>query len=108
LIATFDLWYCPMLCSACKQEIPADAVFCPKCGHKMSGAVVTATATAAERAPATPGSAISQEPEREIWSGSFSPKGMYGSWAIATVITIVGIIAAVLIPLPAVLIAASI
>lgn len=71
----------------------------------MSAAVITNTATAAERGPATPVTATSQEPERELWSGSFSPKGMYGSWAIATVITIVGIIAAALIPLPAVLIA---
>lgn len=84
-----------MLCSACKQEIPADAAFCPKCGHKTGAAMVTATTASA---PATPVSAVSQEPEKEIWSGSFSPKGMYGSWAIATVITVVGIIAAVFFP----------
>lgn len=97
-----------MLCSACKQEIPADAAFCPKCGHKMSATVVANATTAAERAPATPLSAVSQEPERELWSGSFSAKGMYGSWAIAAVITILGIIATVLIPNPAVPIAALI
>jgi membrane protein YdbS with pleckstrin-like domain len=72
------------------------------------GAVMTAPTMPAERKPAESGVPVSQEPERELWSGTFSPKGMYGSWAIAAVITVVGIILAVLIPLPPVLIAVSI
>src|SRR4051812_6274806 len=96
-----------MICSACKNEVPADAAFCPKCGQRM-GAVMAAPTIPAGQSPAAAGVSPSPEPERELWSGTFSPKGMYGSWAIATVITVAGIIAAVLIPVPALLIAALI
>lgn len=74
----------------------------------MSGAVVNATTPPVERPPAAPLPTASLEAEREIWSGSFSPKGMYGSWAIAAVVTLIGVIAAVLIPMPAVFIAVCI
>ena len=101
-----------MICPACKNEVPADAAFCPQCGQKVGGgAIVNATAPAAvapDKATAGTGAAVSTEPERDLWSGTFSPKAMYGNWAAVAVITIVAIAIAVLIPIPATWIAVAI
>jgi len=98
-----------MLCPACKQDVPAAAAFCPHCGQKMAVAVVTApTAPVVERPPTPAGTAVTPEPERQLWTGTFSAKGMYSSWAWAIVITILGIVGGILIPNPAAWIAAAI
>ena len=85
-----------MNCPVCDTASPADAVFCPKCGHRLadptpgdkpqekSGAdkfkdMIAARTTAAD------------ENERELWHGGFSPKAMIGYWLLALLTTIVGI-----------------
>jgi membrane protein YdbS with pleckstrin-like domain len=55
-----------------------------------------------------PGAATPSEPEREFWRGRFSPQAMYGTWLIATFITIGAILLAVFMPQPAVRIGAAI
>jgi uncharacterized membrane protein YdbT with pleckstrin-like domain len=97
-----------MICSACKQETPGDAAFCPKCGQRVGGAVVSGTTAEADRVPTPSGAAGTAEPERELWAGTFSPKSMYGSWVLAAVVTVAGIVLAVVTPIPPVLIAVPI
>jgi len=48
------------------------------------------------------------EPERELWRGRFSPKAMYGTWLIATLVTIGAILLAVLVPHPALRLGAAV
>ncbi len=93
-----------MICPACRNEVPADAAFCSHCGAKMNPlrpapSPVTAQgappSNAVEHAEAT--EAFKQNPhshqvpsddiETEIWRGSYSPKGMIGSWILAGLIT---------------------
>src|SRR5688500_2068856 len=85
---------CPMLCPACSTEIAAGSVFCPKCGHRTSdpapGAAGGATPAQQLRAGNRP-IAAGDEPEKQLWHGSYSPKAMYGSWMLATVVTLVAI-----------------
>ncbi|HMC09921.1 MAG TPA: PH domain-containing protein [Pirellulaceae bacterium] len=52
--------------------------------------------------------AAQQEPEHELWRGSYSPKAMYGGWFLAIVVTLAAIVLAVLVPNPAAWIAAVI
>jgi uncharacterized membrane protein YdbT with pleckstrin-like domain len=42
----------------------------------------------------------SDEPEQQLWHGSYSPKAMYGSWMLAGVATIVAIVVSLLLPNP--------
>ncbi len=88
-----------MLCITCKNEAPADAAFCPKCGSALGEKATPRPATPIERMQAAQGSVgPNQESEHELWRGTFSPKAMYTGWAFAGFVTIAGIILAVLIP----------
>lgn len=103
-----------MLCSACNTEVSADAAFCPKCGQRLgggaaSGAPAPAASTPAEKLRAAqPTGATQQEPEHELWRGSYSPKAMYGHWFLAIVVSLAAIVLAVLIPNPAAWIAGAV
>lgn len=83
-----------MLCPACQAEVPADSIFCPKCGQKLdapakggTGADKVKQATASNRA--------NDDAESILWTGSYSPKAMVGNWILGGLITVVGIVVAV-------------
>jgi membrane protein YdbS with pleckstrin-like domain len=80
-----------MLCPACSTDIAADSVFCPKCGHRLSEAAPAGARTPAEKLRSGDRSAPSSDPEQQLWHGTYSPKAMYGSWLLATILTIIAI-----------------
>ena len=88
-----------MLCPACSTNAPADSVYCPKCGHRMSEPAAATSTTPTERLRAA-GPPVSNEPERPLWHGSYSPKAMYGHWLFALVLTIVALVLCVIVPNP--------
>ena len=87
-----------MLCPACSTNAPADSVYCPKCGHRMSEPAAASTTPTERLRGAKP--PADNEPERPLWQGSFSPKAMYGHWLLAGVLTIVAIALCVIVPNP--------
>lgn len=84
-----------MKCAACNSDLPAEAAFCPRCGTRLqSGGSASASRrssrndledveadgharltqpTSGRRSPA-------DDPEVELWHGTFSPKAMLGTW----------------------------
>jgi len=88
-----------MVCSVCGENLPADAMFCPKCGERNKAA-------AADPPPATTGveklrqgmaSKIdpkADDPEQVLWQGSYSPKAMVGGWLLSLIVTIVACVGA--------------
>jgi membrane protein YdbS with pleckstrin-like domain len=94
-----------MKCAACGENLPDDALFCPKCGERQGDAAGAkpATATAAPSEPASQTGAerfrseMAQrasdpalaEPEKVLWQGAYSPKAMLGGWVLSLVVTIV-------------------
>jgi membrane protein YdbS with pleckstrin-like domain len=93
---TSDEGSAAMNCPACQADMPADALFCAKCGQRLKDSVPAAAAAVApadrlkQRGAATP-----DEPETHLWQGGFSPKAMIGYWVMAALATIAGIVAAV-------------
>jgi membrane protein YdbS with pleckstrin-like domain len=79
------------------------SAFCPHCGQPFANsaapAVASADATAAERLRTNDGHAH-PTPEEELWSGSFSPRAMFGPALGLALLTIAGGIAASLAPRP--------
>jgi membrane protein YdbS with pleckstrin-like domain len=90
-----------MLCPACSTEVSDGSVFCPKCGHRLGEPAPASTASAAEklRAGNRP-TANENDPEQQLWHGSYSPKAMYGSWLLAAIVTLVAIVVSILVPNP--------
>ena len=98
-----------MLCPSCNADVPADAAFCPKCGQRLAGAQANPAAPAAVAAPAAPTAAEKfraalptgqphPEPEHDLWNGTYSAKAMYGKFVAGVLITVAGIVLAVLVP----------
>jgi uncharacterized membrane protein YdbT with pleckstrin-like domain len=106
-----------MLCSACSTEVPAGSTFCPKCGQRLSAsspssasaAAAHATQSGVDRLRAAQQSASrNNDPEEQLWHGSYSPKAMFGSWILAGIVTLAAIVLCVLVPNPIAWIAAAI
>lgn len=97
-----------MRCRFCAGEVGEQATFCPTCGERLSEApapqpVVSPPA----RDEASPANRVrrrnvADDPEAELWQGSFSPKAMYGEWVVGAVATVVAIIVGVLLAATAV------
>jgi uncharacterized membrane protein YdbT with pleckstrin-like domain len=85
-----------MLCPSCSTEIAAGSAFCPKCGHRLGEVAPATAATPAEQLRAGVRPTASNDPEQPLWHGTYSPKAMYGSWLLATVLTIVAIVLSVI------------
>jgi membrane protein YdbS with pleckstrin-like domain len=92
-----------MRCSACGNEVPKDAQFCPQCGTKQAGG----TADAPRQQPQTastpdPAAAplrrrgVADVPEETLWEGRFSPKAMLGTLAAAVAVTFACVVAGAL------------
>ena len=89
-----------MHCHQCGAEAPTESLFCPQCGGQLGDgddeAAGDGPATAAERLrPGRQNSGGKPPAEDELWSGSYSPKAMIGSFAAAGVATVVGLAFAV-------------
>ena len=87
-----------MLCPACSTEIAADSVFCPKCGHRLSEPAASSR-TPAEQFRAGERPATSDEPEKQLWHGTYSPKAMYGTWIFAALISVAAIVVSIVFPI---------
>jgi uncharacterized membrane protein YdbT with pleckstrin-like domain len=87
-----------MLCPSCSTTAPADSVFCPKCGHRLADPASSAPQTPAEKLRGDRSG--NNEPERQLWHGSYSPKAMYGQWLVAIVVTLVAIALCIILPNP--------
>jgi membrane protein YdbS with pleckstrin-like domain len=92
-----------MHCHQCGQDVPAESVFCSHCGTRLADGADEAevennSPAGAERLrPGKRNSDSGKSPsEQELWSGSYSPKAMIGSFAAAGVVTIVGLALAAL------------
>jgi membrane protein YdbS with pleckstrin-like domain len=83
-----------MHCPDCQTELPAGAAFCAQCGRKLGAAPTTP----AEKLRAGPSAA--SEPEQTLWQGGYSAKAMYGSWALALLVTAVAVVASLFLPNP--------
>ena len=92
-----------MNCPACNTTVPSDAQFCPHCGKPLP----TLNDATANRPAATVDQtaqqmlrrqALADEPERELWEGSYSSQAMLGAWILTIVGTIAGVVAATYMP----------
>jgi membrane protein YdbS with pleckstrin-like domain len=82
-----------MHCDKCGRDVADGSVFCPQCGQPLANsaapAATIADATAAERLRTNDGHAH-PTPEEELWSGSFSPRAMFGPAMGLSVLTVAG------------------
>ncbi len=85
-----------MKCSKCGGDLPDGSAFCPQCGAQSAGAAAVAQAAPSSGGPLRGKRASSGTPpeERELWSGSYSPKAMIGWFIGAGLLTVVGAIIA--------------
>lgn len=82
-----------MKCAACSAQVPDDAAFCPRCGAQLAAATPrrsrgrTDLDRSADDAPPAAAQAFSRrrtaadDPEEDLWRGTYSPKAMIGTWA---------------------------
>jgi membrane protein YdbS with pleckstrin-like domain len=94
-----------MVCPQCGAEIVAEAIFCHKCGHRISEGYIQGDpgrpSTGAGETPspaltpnekfkaAAAGLDSNEEQERELWRGGYSPKAMSGAWCLCALVSIV-------------------
>jgi len=110
-----------MKCAVCGENLPADAMFCPKCGERRK----TDTMSPAASIPSTalPGTGAeklrqsmsgkmndpkAEESETALWQGSYSPKAMIGGWLLSLVVTIVAFAIGAIFDGPGLLIAGAV
>ncbi len=108
-----------MQCNQCGRDVADDAAFCPYCGERATAIPLAPKSNSADPSPIQPvaGGAVepphpaqaavriqqeqtrfgSKDPQEEdLWSGSYSPKAMWGQFVLAGVISVaclVGVIA---------------
>jgi membrane protein YdbS with pleckstrin-like domain len=94
-----------MKCTSCGTETPEEAVFCPKCGERLNEEPSTQKDVARPSTPADrlrnrigPNDADDDESDDELWEGGYSGKAMFGSWLSASVVTVIGVVAAFMLP----------
>ena len=84
-----------MFCNQCGAETPDKAAFCPQCGapqRRTGGARSDARPTKSARLRSE--TAAAETPEEELWTGTFSPKGMAASFVWAALLTVLGMVVA--------------
>ncbi|MFZ5832940.1 MAG: PH domain-containing protein [Planctomycetota bacterium] len=87
-----------MLCPSCSAEVSPEAVYCHKCGQRLDAGdemLAPVDPAAQEGSPrerflqaANGGAAAGDDPNRELWTGTYSSKAMIGTWIGAGVLTI--------------------
>jgi membrane protein YdbS with pleckstrin-like domain len=83
-----------MHCSKCGHHLSDDAVFCSQCGTRQADADVSPAESAIERFQAAGRGRGESPSEKELWSGTYSPKAMIGPAIGAAVVTAIGAIGA--------------
>lgn len=85
-----------MKCSQCSGEVPANSMFCPQCGAQLASG--TSQGKASATAKLRPGSAGTgnQPAETDLWTGTYSPKAMVGPAVGLGILTVIGLVVAVL------------
>jgi membrane protein YdbS with pleckstrin-like domain len=90
-----------MRCPACGVEAVEQAVFCHKCGERLTpaGDDLSKSPRPAEQPASDPANAFKQtasvrrdakdQPEEELWRGGYSSKAMLGAWATSGLISLV-------------------
>jgi membrane protein YdbS with pleckstrin-like domain len=93
-----------MLCPQCKTETAAEAVYCHHCGTRLDGtapaeAVANSAPMANEKLQAAAAERRMQpdEPEQELWKGTYSPRAMIGLWIVGGLVTLAGLVAGILL-----------
>jgi membrane protein YdbS with pleckstrin-like domain len=83
-----------MHCSKCGHYLSDDAVFCSQCGTRQADADEKISESPVERFQ-TAGRGRGESPsEKELWSGTYSPKAMIGPAIGAAVVTAIGALGA--------------
>ncbi len=90
-----------MLCPKCQADVADNSVFCPKCGDRLDARQAASEVKGVAEAP-TPeaprerflrAAAAKQsnvdDPEDQLWQGSYGKMAMIGSWAAGGLATIV-------------------
>jgi len=90
-----------MRCRFCGGEVGEQATFCPTCGERLGETPASPTGTPPASSEASPTNRVrrrnvADDPEAELWEGSYSPKAMYGEWVAGAVVTVAGVVIAVL------------
>jgi membrane protein YdbS with pleckstrin-like domain len=86
-----------MKCAACGREVPAGSAFCPGCGTQLAAASSNPgrATTAARLQPANVNTG-NQPAEEDLWTGTYSPKAMAGTAIGLAILTVVGLVVAIL------------
>jgi membrane protein YdbS with pleckstrin-like domain len=88
-----------MLCPQCGTETAAEAVYCHHCGTRLDTAAASppSEATGTEKFQSAANAQRNQgdEPEQELWQGSYSPRAMIGLWIVGGVVTLAALVAGV-------------
>lgn len=90
-----------MKCPACESSIGENAVFCPRCGHRLDTPVdaenVPPEAEPTPRERFTQAATMRKQDdigeETNVWEGSFSRLAMVGAWVTAGVLTLAAVVA---------------
>ena len=90
-----------MKCPTCSTDVPAESVYCPKCGQRLDGAPVMPAVDAPSKtdqvkaATTASRAAAANDTEVPLWKGAFSWKAMIGYWILALLVTIGAIVLSV-------------
>lgn len=94
-----------MICQQCGVEVPDASGFCPKCGSRLDeqtpGGVSPGVARMKDLAAARQGG---ETPEEDLWRGTYSPKAMFGTFAVTALAAIAAIVLLAIFFVPGVVI----
>jgi hypothetical protein len=97
-----------MHCPACGVEVIPEAVYCHRCGQRLSAAGDEPAKDSRDAEPSTSGPAgiltpaesVRREagtpPEEEIWRGGYSPKAMAGAWVASGLVSLAALVIGIL------------
>lgn len=101
-----------MNCPNCAGQNDPTATFCQHCGARLSDDATQADAAVADADVAVPPTptdtrrrfqeaarsrqAADTHEELDVWDGAYSPKAMIGWWAVASIVTIIALVAGLL------------
>jgi len=91
-----------MNCPGCGAEVAAQAVYCQKCGQRVDSRAAESEEASAEDprqkiAKSVGGRRGANVPEEELWTGSYSPRAMLGTWVTVGLISIGLLVLAVVV-----------
>lgn len=84
-----------MNCPTCDSEVLDNAAFCHHCGAPLLTGTGEPTPRQKFLQAASPREVDDEEPERELWQGTFSKLAMIGAWLSAGAFTLVMVIAGI-------------